>query len=164
MRPCEGRRQSPMAGARLLGAVRAKRRRARLVSCTLGAVGPTRLHCVRESRPDQGNVFSTGPMLRFRTSSSGPLGNIRSAERWVTSLPVNDPLAAQASIVTELHKLAARTARRTPAVLEAVFVVDTHADGLVRHLTTQYVEHASRSSKIEDQLWHALSDARTGIR
>ena len=97
-------------------------------------------------------------MLRFRTSSSAPLGDIRSAERWVASLPANDPLVAQRSIVTELHKLAARTARRTPAVLEAVFVVDTHANGLVRNLTTQYVEHANRSSKIEDQLWNALHE------
>ena len=40
-----------------------------------------------------------------------------------------------------------RTARRTPAVLEAVFVVDTHANGLVRNLTAQYVEHASRSAE-----------------
>lgn len=97
-------------------------------------------------------------MLRFRTPSSGPLGDVRSAERWLASLPANDPLAAQRSIGTELHKVAARTARRTPAVLEAVFVVDTHANSLVRNLTSQYAEHANRSSKIEDQLWHALFD------
>ena len=97
-------------------------------------------------------------MLRFRTPSSAPLGDVRSAERWIVTLPANDPLGAQRSIVTELNKLAARTAHRTPAVLEAVFVVDAHANGLVRNLTTQYVEHASRSSKIEDQLWNALHE------
>ena len=102
-------------------------------------------------------------MLRFRTSSSGPLGDIRSAERWVASLPGNDPLVAQRSIVAELHKVASRTARRTPAVLEAVFVVDNHASGLVRNLTSQYVEHASRSPKIEDQLWNALHELAHGF-
>lgn len=102
-------------------------------------------------------------MLNFRKPSSGPLGDIRSAERWVASLPANDPLVAQRSIVAELHKLAARTSRRTPAVLEAVFIVDTHVNGLVRNLTTQYVEHASRSPKIEDQLWHALRDLSHGF-
>ena len=81
----------------------------------------------------------------------------------MTSLPANDPLGVQASIVAELHKLAARTARRTPAVLEAVFVIDMHADSLVRHLTTQYVEHAGRSPKIEHQLWHALSGLAHGF-
>ena len=60
----------------------------------------------------------TDPMLRFRTTSSGPLGDVRSAERWLASLPANDPLVAQRSIVAELRKLAARTARRRPAMLE----------------------------------------------
>ncbi len=109
------------------------------------------------------NETSTGRCSNSEQSSSGPLGDIRSAERWVASLPANDPLVAQRSIVAELHKLAARTARRTPAVLEAVFVVDTHVNGLVRNLTTQYVEHASRSPKIEDQLWHALHELSHGF-
>jgi hypothetical protein len=55
----------------------------------------------------------------------------------------------QGSIVTELHKLAARTARRTPAVLEACSSIDMHADSLVRHLTTQYV--GTRRSLAEDR-------------
>ena len=103
-------------------------------------------------------------MLRFRTTSSEPLGDARSAERWLASLPVNDPLVAQRNIVTELQKLAARTARRTPSVFEAVFSIDTHANGLVRTLTAQYIEHAKRSSRIEDQLWHALFDLAQGFQ
>ena len=85
----------------------------RLASCALRETNAT-LQPARCSNSEQ--------------SSSGPLGDIRSAERWVASLPANDPLVAQRSIVAELHKLAARTARRTPAVLEAVFVVDTHVE------------------------------------
>ena len=97
-------------------------------------------------------------MLRFRTPSSEPLGDPRSAERWIATLPANDPVVAQRSITTEVLKIAARTARRTPSVLEAVFVADNHANGLVRNLTTQYVEHAERSPKIEEQLWQALNE------
>jgi len=67
-------------------------------------------------------------------------------------------LVTQRSITTEVLKLAARAARRTPAVLEAVFVADNHASGLARNLTAQYVEHAARSSKIEEQLWQALNE------
>jgi hypothetical protein len=95
-------------------------------------------------------------MLRFRSPSSEPLGDRRSAERWIASLPANDPLVVLRSIEAELQKLSVRTARRTPAVLEAVFAADDHASGLVRILTAQYVEHAERSTKIEEQLWQGL--------
>ena len=103
-------------------------------------------------------------MLRFGTTSSEPLGNVRSAERWLASLPANDPLAAQHSIVVELRKLAARGVRRKSAMLEAVFIVDTHARGLVRTLTAQYIEHASRSATIEDHLWQALFELTQGFQ
>jgi len=93
----------------------------------------------------------------FRNDSPDPLKDARSAERWVASLPANDPLGAQRAIVPEVHKLAARTARRTPSVLEAVFVADDHANNIVRNLTAQYVEHAERSPKLEEQLWEALN-------
>ena len=96
-------------------------------------------------------------MLRFRTESPDPLKDARSAERWLASMPANDPLAAQRAIVEEVHKLSARTARRTPSVLEAVFVTDQRADAIVRNLTSQYVEHCQRSPKLEEQLWDALN-------
>ena len=96
-------------------------------------------------------------MLRFRNDSQDPLKDARSAERWLASLPANDPLAAQRVIVPEVLKLAARTARRTPPVLEAVFVADNHASAVVRNLTAQYIEHSERSPKLEEQLWQALN-------
>jgi hypothetical protein len=103
-------------------------------------------------------------MLRFGKASSEPLGDPRSAERWLASLPVNDPIAAQQGIVAAIQRLTARTTRRTPPMLEAVFAVDVHAQRLVRTLVGQYVEHASRSAKIEDQLWHALFDLSRGFQ
>jgi hypothetical protein len=99
----------------------------------------------------------SGLMLRFRKNSSDPLKDARSAERWVAALPANDPLATQRTIVPELHRLTARSARRTPAVLEAVFLADKHANGTVRNLTAQYVKHAESSPKLEEQLWQALN-------
>ena len=78
-----------------------------------------------------------------------PLGDIRSAERWLASLPGNDPLVVQRSIVDRAAQARGAHARRTPAVLEAVFVVDTHVNGLVRNLTTQYVEH--REPLVQDR-------------
>jgi hypothetical protein len=103
-------------------------------------------------------------MLRFRTTPSEPLGDVRSAERWLASLPANDPLVAQRSLVAELRKLAGRAARRRPAMLEGVFSADIHANGLARTLAAQYIEHASRSPKIEAQLWQAQFDLTQGFQ
>ena len=109
------------------------------------------------ARPVRARHTPNGLMLRFRNDDSDPLKDARSAERWLASLRANDPLAAQRIIVAEVHKLAARTARRTPSVLEAVFVADRHANAIVRNLTAQYVEHCERSPKLEEQLWEALN-------
>jgi hypothetical protein len=132
---------------------------ARLVSCGL-LTDASLWPILPASDPDP----PTYPMLSFRTTPSGPIGDVRSAERWLATLPANDPLVAQRSIVAELRKLAARTTRRKPPMLEGVFAVDAHANGLVRTLTAQYIEHAKRSSKIEDQLWQGLFELAQGFQ
>jgi hypothetical protein len=103
-------------------------------------------------------------MFGLRKRSSGPLGAVRSAKRWVAALPANDPLAVQREVLSVLGKLSQRTARRTPASLEAVYFLDTHAGALVTTLLGQYVAHANRSPKLEEQLWQALSDLAGGFR
>ena len=103
-------------------------------------------------------------MFGLGKKTLGRLRDARSAERWLATLPVNDPLVVQREVLAELRSLADRTSRRTPAVLEAVFIVDVHANNLVRILTSQYTEHANRSSKIEKQLWQALFDLTQGFQ
>jgi hypothetical protein len=97
-------------------------------------------------------------MFGFGNPHKDPLADARTAERWLLSFPANDPLAAHGELLIELGRLSERTARRTPARLEAVFVLDAQTKPLRRTLASQYVEHASRSSKIENQLWAALFD------
>ncbi len=97
-------------------------------------------------------------MFGFSNPHKDPLADARTAERWLASFPANDPLAAHGQLLIELGRFAERTARRTPARLEAVFQVDAHTKALRRTIASQYVEHASRSSKIENQLWAALFD------
>src|SRR5262249_26177684 len=58
---------------------------------------------------------------------------------------------------------AERDAKRPPARLEAVFHVDAHTDALRRMLTTQYLEHGNRSTRVESQLWQALFDLAQGL-
>jgi hypothetical protein len=97
-------------------------------------------------------------MFGFNRTQKDPLADRKSTERWLAGFPGNDPLAMHAEILTELGHICARNARRTPAVLEAVFFLDAHTDALRAALTTQYIEHAARSSRIENQLWSALFD------
>jgi cyclic-di-GMP-binding protein len=97
-------------------------------------------------------------MFGFGRTTKDPLADARSAERWLASFPAVDPLAVHAELLSELARVTDRHARRTPAQLEAVFALDGGTDELRRTLTAQYIEHANRSSKIENQLWSSLFD------
>ena len=97
-------------------------------------------------------------MFGFKNASRDPLTDIKSAERWLASFPENDPLAMHAALLVELGIVTEQASRRTPARLETLFFVDSRAAGLRKTLTAQYIEHANRSSKIENQLWSALFD------
>ena len=102
-------------------------------------------------------------MFGLGRNTKDPLADAKAAERWLASFPENDPLALQQAVLAELSHLSERDARRSPSVLEAVFHVDAQTKGLRKALTTQYVEHASRSSRVESQLWQALFDITQGF-
>jgi hypothetical protein len=97
-------------------------------------------------------------MFGFGKSSKDPLADARSAERWLAQFPASDPLAVHAEVVAQLGRAADRGAERSPQRLEAIFRADAGTQLLQRNLTAQYIEHARRSSKIENQLWQALFD------
>lgn len=97
-------------------------------------------------------------MFGFGKTNRDPLADAKSTERWLASFPGNDPLATHGEVLAELGRIAEPNAKRTPQRLEAVFFLDGHCAGLRKNLTVQYIEHATRSSKIEHQLWSALFD------
>jgi cyclic-di-GMP-binding protein len=97
-------------------------------------------------------------MFGFGKTTKDPLADAKSAERWLASFPAGDPLAVHAELLSELARMSDRNARRTPAQLEAVFALDAGTAELRRTLAAQYIEHANRSSKIENQLWSSLFD------
>ena len=66
-------------------------------------------------------------------------------------------------MLAELAKLCVKDARLTPQGLEAVFRADLDTGSLRDTLIAQYLEHASRSSKIENQLWQSLFDLSQGF-
>jgi hypothetical protein len=156
---CQAERTA-IAGARPFGD---HRKRKSPSGANLAVRFAARSSVVRRRSPHAG--ITTPPvgsrrisMFGFGSAHKDPLGDARTAERWLASFPASDPLAAHGQLLTELGKFAARTARRTPSRLEAAFYVDAHAKPLRKTLAAQYVEHASRSSKIENQLWAAMFD------
>jgi hypothetical protein len=97
-------------------------------------------------------------MFGFGKNNKDPLSDVKAAERWLASFPTNDPLALHAEVLAALGQIAEPTAKRSPQRLEAVFHVDRYCAGLRANLTAQYIEHANRSSRIENQLWSAMFD------
>jgi len=97
-------------------------------------------------------------MFGFGKNDKDPLADIKAAERWLAAFPANDPLALQAGLVAVLGAAAEPDARRTPQRLETIIHLDHSGAGLRKNLTNQYIEHATRSTKIESQLWSALFD------
>jgi hypothetical protein len=97
-------------------------------------------------------------MFGIGKDKQDPLSDARAAERWYASLPGSDPVAVQHEVQSELARLAEGHVRQAPQALEAVFRIDSESRELRKTLTAQYLEHASRSSRIESQLWQALFD------
>lgn len=102
-------------------------------------------------------------MFGLRKDNKDPLADARSAERWLASLPSNDPFAVEHDVLAELAKLCTKEARHTPQGLEAVFRVDLETARLRGTLIAQYVDHSTRSSRIETQLWQSLFDLSQGF-
>jgi hypothetical protein len=97
-------------------------------------------------------------MLGFGKSSRDHLADAKSVDRWLATFPDTDPLATQRAVVAELAQVTGRESHRTPARLDSVFHLDSRTVALRKALTAQYVEHANRSVRIEQQLWSALFD------
>ena len=102
-------------------------------------------------------------MFGFGKTIKDPLADAKTAERWLGLFPTNDPLAMHGAVLVELGRLTERVAKRTPARLEAVFFVDRVTDPLRKNLTTQYLEHGNRSTRVENQLWQSLFDLTQGF-
>jgi hypothetical protein len=95
-------------------------------------------------------------MFGFRRSNKDPLADTKSASRWLSTLPADDTLGVHSDLVGELTRASGHATERTQHRLRAVFHVDAQTAGHRAALVAQYIEHANRSSKIENQLWTAL--------
>ena len=123
--------------------------------CRTRAHGPV-LACIAI----YGQLRADAAMFGFRKTSRDPLADIKTAERWLASFPDNDPLAMHADVAgrTGAHRDRAGVAAHAAATREPCSSSTAALPELRKTLTTQYIEHANRSSKIENQLWSALFD------
>ena len=102
-------------------------------------------------------------MFGFGRSAKDPLSDVKAAERWLSTLPGGDTLGVHGDVIEQLERASGQSAVRTPHRLRAVFHVDAQTGAQRRALIGQYIEHASRSSKIENQLWTALFGLTQGF-
>jgi hypothetical protein len=102
-------------------------------------------------------------MFGFGKSIKDPLADAKAAERWLATFPANDPLGMHAAVLVELAVLTERDARRSPPRLEAVFRIDAACEKLRGKLTVQYLEHGTRSTRVEHQIWQSLFDLAHGF-
>ena len=102
-------------------------------------------------------------MFGFGKSIKDPLADAKTAERWLPTFPANDRWRSTRPSWPSSARCTERDANRTPARLEAVFRLDRRSEALRRTLTAQYLEHGSRSSRVESQLWQALFDLTQGF-
>src|SRR5690349_14447480 len=87
----------------------------------------------RAGRPRGG--MARGSMFRFGKPTRDPLADAKTVGRWLTAFPTGDPLALHGEVLAELGRISERTARRTPARLEAVFELDALCAPLREALT-----------------------------
>jgi hypothetical protein len=97
-------------------------------------------------------------MFGFWKSTRDPLADARNAARWLSTLSPTDVLSAHADITAELEQAAGKSIAHTANRLQAVFHVDAETASRRQALVSQYLDHATRSSRIENQLWSALFD------
>ena len=97
-------------------------------------------------------------MFGFGKTNTRSAGRRQVGRTLARVVPYQRPAGVHGEVLAELGRIADTDARRSPQRLEAVFFLDGQCAGLRKSLTVQYIEHATRSSKIEHQLWSALFD------
>lgn len=97
-------------------------------------------------------------MFGLRKAGRTPLSDVKSADRWIDAHDALDPLSLQAEMLGELTRAVDGDEKLSLPRLGALFAFDARALRLVQTLCGQYVEHAGRSAKVEQQMWAALFD------
>ena len=92
----------------------------------------------------------------FGKRNGDPLTDIKSAARWVESLPIGDAFKCQQAIFTELKRFNESSTLFTKDRLAIFLLLDEKARDLQDTLVRQYLRNPRMSRPVESQLWHAV--------
>jgi hypothetical protein len=101
----------------------------------------------------------TSQFTRFAPSGKrddGPLANLKTATRWVESLPLGDAFKCQQAIANELRRFNEHSTLYTKDRLAIFMLLDEKSRDLQDTLARQYLRNPRMSRTVESQLWHAV--------
>jgi hypothetical protein len=92
----------------------------------------------------------------FGKDVNDPLTNIKSASRWVESLPIGDAFKCQEAILGGLKRFNENSTQFTKDRLAVLMLLDEKSQDLQDTLIRQYLRNPRMSRSVESQLWHAV--------
>ena len=101
-------------------------------------------------------VSKLAQLAPFGKASDDPLTNLKSATRWVESLPLADAFKCQQSITSALKRFEGGPEQFSRERLAIFMMLDEKSRDLQETLTQQYLRNPRMSRQVESQLWHAI--------
>ena len=92
----------------------------------------------------------------FGKRDDDPLTNIKTASRWVESLPIGDAFKCQEAILNALKRFNENSTLYTKDRLAIFMLLDEKSRDLQDTLVRQYLRNPRMSRPVESQLWHAV--------
>ncbi len=92
----------------------------------------------------------------FGKRNDDPLVNIKTASRWVESLPIGDAFKCQEAILNALKRFNENSTLYTKDRLAIFMLLDEKSRDLQDTLVRQYLRNPRMSRPVESQLWHAV--------
>ena len=92
----------------------------------------------------------------FGKRDDDPLTSLKSATRWVESLPLGDAVKCQQAISKELKRFNENSTQYSKDRLAVFMLLDEKSRDLQDTLVRQYLRNPRMSRQVESQLWHAV--------
>jgi cyclic-di-GMP-binding protein len=92
----------------------------------------------------------------FGKRNDDPLANLKTASRWIESLPIGDAFKCQEAILGALKRFNENSTQYTKDRLAIFMLLDEKSRDLQDTLVRQYLRNPRMSRPVESQLWHAV--------
>jgi hypothetical protein len=92
----------------------------------------------------------------FGKRTDDPLTNLKTATRWIDSLPIGDAFKCQEAILAALKRFNENSTQYTKDRLAIFMLLDEKSRDLQDTLVHQYLRNPRMSRPVESQLWHAV--------